>query len=674
MSTFAECETLDAVPQERLDVEYIERVLVKQLQKFPGAVWTGAASPMFASALESWGRAVVLHSGESLFLRVHPKGAWQMLARGELPRVVIVAMRRRGAPTAKDVVAFGVFWHPAVATDRLKAEEQHGTSSASVGARHHHLMTPALFTHHEPNRASGARYPHHDSRNYHVVRPRSFSLRSVATVNDRAGGVVQQQVVSASAPLTHFCIAGEMLDVDVPDVQGHTVEAVEEAVFHARQRSLLALLQRGVPREDRTVKITTALANALLFEEMLCAEGLLGLLSTDVLDGSWPDALHLPGGFPLVIACAARLACHPTPFGLPQGTRSDEWANAQLRLVFEAQWEPLPESIVGNAKNIYAIDLVIRRAFDEAGQEVAARLGATVHKPASLHALFLQRAGQRLLSQTFGPFAQEFQESTTGLGRCRRLGDASTDARRRVLRRHLSAADAQHPELGDLPLPMGSQRVRRQQLFQMLDSVEHYLRTGTYAGVDLGGTGKTANPSPLSDEGTASAAEVRAAVESKLSRVEAAEDALVRQQIGVVRAKLDTFLEGVGDKERVRMPTDVELGLAPSTAGTGPDAAEALNPTAVVAATNTLRNTFVYGPVCFHELGMHAHPSHPDARLLCADCDAEVHLVHATLLGSSLSKCATCSRPRCLSCARAAAHASASGGCRRCKASKPKKK
>ena len=63
-------------------------------------------------------------------------------------------------------------------------------------------------------------------------------------------------------------------------------------------------LTKAVGRE----KALTALCNAMLVCDLMSAEGVIALLCQNFIDGAMPDMLHAPGGFPLLICFAMRLA------------------------------------------------------------------------------------------------------------------------------------------------------------------------------------------------------------------------------------------------------------------------------------------------------------------------------------------------------------------------------
>ena len=111
---------------------------------------------------------------------------------------------------------------------------------------------------------------------------------------------------------------GPALVVDVDEPDSRAAQTIDEDAWREKTRvSVSNIYQTARQNGYGPAHVETAVANASLVCDMLTAESIVGMLGEPVLDGAWPDVLHMPGGFPLTIAFAIRIACYPQRYGLP---------------------------------------------------------------------------------------------------------------------------------------------------------------------------------------------------------------------------------------------------------------------------------------------------------------------------------------------------------------------
>jgi len=727
----AECDTFDQIAQAcqpgELSLQFLNEALLGPLAAMPGIVVRGKASPIFCFE-EPWGSPLTLPTGEQLHLRTYPPNLVTTLQNGYRPMVALLAARRVGRASELDDVAFALLWDESVALQRavqlVHAQAQTKKNSerpdavgllsdASRGTRQLHILVPSLFRHHEPSalrKTSQTRWPDHDDENFHRIPAKSFSVRRIGK---------HGPTLTPIAGWTRWVLAGDFVDVDVDEPDSRAAQTIDEDAWREKTRvSVSNIYQTARQNGYGPAHVETAVANASLVCDMLTAESIVGMLGEPVLDGAWPDLLHLPSGFPLLVAFAVRVACYPERYKLPPPTAGDQWANNQIVSIFEATWKPLTAESVGGVENQYAIDLALARAWAEAVAQAKGVLGDdvsdNVERAPRDQLRFWQRAGQRCCVEIFGAAKIDFEWPKPPFGPCNTLDDPLGEARRRVLRRTLKKDDA---TADGVSLPFGHQtmRMKRQMLVQLLNSVEHWLRTGLYSGYRLkpgcrpspegGAASSPAAAGPLARDApldppelpaSTTAGEVRLFLSTALDRHIAdrikTEPAVSKRGAATLRnrvlLRLEDFLQNAPDDAVVgALPTDAELAAwleqptlddvvegAPSALPER-SAEKELNGVdneALDAAAETLRTAISYGSLVLQEYGMHVHVNHAESKNVCADCGATVHVLGAAFLSSSCSRCATCCRPRCLDCAGAAARAAATGAnvkaaCRRCK-------
>ena len=497
-------------------LELLNELLCAPLASMAGVVVQGKASPIFAPH-ESWGRPMTLETGEQLHLRTYPPGLLGMLAADKRPPLAIVAARRRGGASQMVDTAFALLWDDAVASERLRRlGEGFAPSSRSAGVRALHVLLPSLFRHHEPSvllKAENDRWYDHDHEHFRRVRSHSVSVR-------RRDG--QETAYYPGAGGSKWVVAGDFLEVDVELPDTKAVVTVDESMYkHGLLRRSNEVAQ-GARRNGYTAaQFDAAAAHGMMVCDMLTCEGIVAMLGTPVLDGAWPDVLHMPGGFPLTIAFAIRIACYPQRYGLPPASTADRWANDQIVSLFESNWAALPPETVGAAKGLYAIDLVIARvehAVEQARKVLRSSKGPSKDAEAMPrnHLAFWQRAGQRCAVELFGASCVDYEWGRGVLGPCHKLEDPASEARRRVLRRTLEPEDIKS---NDAALPFGhvDAHLKKMTLLHVINSVEHWLRSGQYGRVDVSRERRQATPpaaAPAADAAADAAAADAAAADA----------------------------------------------------------------------------------------------------------------------------------------------------------------
>ena len=433
------CDTFDNVPDHLCSAVIIDELIFTRLREYVGPVFTGLASPAWNSAgsSEDWGRAIALNSQDTLQMRIYPRGLLSAGRLADMPtEIVLLAARRRTAGVCKESVSIAVLWHPEGNTDcpgrpfnPLKETCQ------PVATRNLHIVAPSLFNHHDAQYGSKSgtrrpKWPVLDPANFHAVRPGSFTIHRPIKL---PGG---QQVVTATASpgVSQFIIAGQLAGVDVDDPPHRASEPLSYAGWSAMVDKYSDVLIESRGSELATM----AMLNSLSVTDLLTCEGMLGILGHQFVSGAMPDMMHSPGGFPLLISFAVRLACYPKRYQLVGGSDADLLANREIISLFEGGWEPVSKEEAGG-RNMYVIDLAMQKAYADA-RETAKRLDTL--QAVDDNMVFWYRAGQRCLTAIFGPQVEDFSPVQARFGTCERVVDPLIEARNRVIQNQMSPRDA----------------------------------------------------------------------------------------------------------------------------------------------------------------------------------------------------------------------------------------
>lgn len=681
-----DCDTFDNVPDHLCSAVIIDELIFTRLRCYVGAVFTGLASPGWNNSNSSadWGRAIALNSQDTLQMRIYPRG---LLSAGRLldmdTSTVLLAARRRTAGVCKESVSLAVLWDPGTAgTSSDCPFNPLKETSQPVATRNLHIVVPSLFNHHDAQHASCNKkeWPFLDLSNFHAVRPGSFTIHR--PVKLPGGG---QIVTATAAPgVSQFIIAGQLAGVNVDDPLRRTSESLMSGKWDEMVEAYSATLTETCGQEVANA----AMFNSLSVTDLLTCEGLLGILGHQFVSGALPDMMHNPGGFPLLISFAVRLACYPNRYGLVAGNDADQLATREIISLFEGNWEPVAEE-QSAARNMYVIDLAIEKAFAEARDSAKRQdaLGMAVQD----NIIFWHRAGQRCLTAILGPQVEDFSPVVARFGLCDKVVDPLAEARSRVIQRQMHPSVVANRLSGHTSLSMATQKVKRSVLLTMMNSVEHWLRTGEYAGMQLHKenavsvrTKRSSNVKNPMTKGELMEALMQGAEDSAADMVasgEAASEEEARRAANMLRAGIVAAMDA-GESERVGV-NDVTLRTPPQLAGSldvpvkGQEKkakhwGENICSEAFKSGINGISSAMCDGPLVHHEYKLSIFLSSAGAVNLCADCNALVHLLTTTFFSPSTASCPTCSRARCSNCASVAHQQVRSGKrppahCLRCK-------
>ena len=690
MSTAA--DTFDDLPPSASNPLWVSELMFSGLRNFVGPVITGLASPIFASDCD-WGRAIQLSADESLQVRIFPRG---VISSGRLAEVsnltIMVAARRTQAGIGKDTVSLAILWNPAFPGQELQgpAFDFLNATAQPVAARNLHIALPSLFNHHDAKFGSApddakpkSEWPILDDSNFHAVRPGSFSVHRANKLSDDQRGYS----ICAAPGVSQFVIAGNIGGVDIDDPSRMATEPINHKSWDQLIKRYEAQLTASIGDHAGF----RAMHNATIVADMLTAEGMLGILGHGFSRGAMPDMLHSPGGFPLLIAFAARVACYPSRFNLVGGTDADVNANNELTALFEGNWKPISDEKAGG-KNLFAIDLAMKRAWTEARQH-ARRFDIT--KAVDDNVTFWHRVGQRCVTTVFGASLEDFVPPKTQFGVPERLVDPLAEARNHVVQQRLSAAKVVVDGGGRPgPSPLATNQEKRSVLLTVMNSVEHWLRTGSYGNMQIhaknsvnmrihrgNGEKRLMNRTELLDALELGMQDsVSQAVASGQSEESAwAAARLLHTGIAdhVAKSGEDTIdFNNMGLSFSAEVAAALGLSVEqPACAEDSVDQADACIE-AFKSAVNALSAALCQGAMLHHQFSLSVFLNNASAVLPCADCDAEVHLLNAVFFSSHKSECERCHRPRCITCtskAHSRGHPTSLDGrshvqhCKRCK-------
>ncbi len=730
-----------------LGFDVLSHILFETTRFFSGIIVTGVASPTLSPRDVEWGRSIpVPHSNERLQLRAMPRGfiGATSAVLSEVPKLIIIAVRRF-VPDGLENVAFAALWRPTSipANIDISIEQIFDGGMSAVATRNIHMLVPSVFSHHDATLAHNAdtksrKYLINDSQNFQLLRPFSLTVNKATFLQD--GSPVLQS--GTSAGFSAFVLAGEMLGADVEDRCVRIVEPIlyksycelvaktsarlTRAATAAIERAEEALARRASANGDASTKppdtpkdysqrgqqaALNAIVNGIGILDGMTLESIVGILSQNFLPGALPDMVHLPGGLPLIVAMAIRIACYPERYGLPRVPKNEEWAVREICSLFESNWSPLCRK----GRGMFAIDLAVRIGHCDARHEAAAPEYAAV-EAVDDNALLFYRAGLRCIQNVFGASSADFDQPVTPFGPSRSRLDPLASARMDVMRKNMTMP-VNDTGVFTSPLSRQSQACKRATLLTILDSTEAWLRAGTYGGLQINDD-DLAFDSTLQKSARKAFGFQKKAEDPKVPPVPVAEDAVDARRARAKRELATLFDEnvqsttaklvsqGTSEKEALAAAEEMQkqftnllsangesLGLLDKfielkdSAGPATDVEsqtteeltnavvgavaevaskcsvdEMIERDAVDACKNglcvqALRNAisccgaaFCQGSLILNQFGFRTIACHPEAMVLCADCDARIHCVPATLCATSYSACATCHRPRCIAC------------------------
>lgn len=674
-------DTFDDLP-EAIRTQNFLHAYISSKKSNVGIIVRGNASQTFACTAY-WGAAIQLPSNETLQIRMYPKGMLAEAASRTSPHVIILAARRRG-PLGDDQTTFAIIWNDRKSIAHLPIDvvALQKASVKTVAARALHIMLPSLFNHHEPHwdtKHAKSNWPVLDEQHFHSVRSSSFSIFKAGTVPNGNN----LQINAAAGGISQFVLAGQFAGVDVQDKPHRAAEPISYTQWKTVCSQYASQIEKGAKNAFDALHATTS---AMAVTDLMTAEGIIGLISQPVLDGALPDMVHSPGGFPLLIAFACRLACYPRRFGLSDPTTEDLWANRELISLFESNWSAI-SSVKAGAKNLYAIDLVLKSAWKDASTHAKTQ---NMQQATSDNVLFWQRVGQRCISSLWGPTRGDFHPVSSIFGPSEKTTCPLAEARSRVMRSTIMEHDSVVPSEIDM-LPMcasASVSIKRQTLLRMMDAVEGWLRNGQYAGlqisarnpkIPLRGITKRAKTAMTKQELTdALNLGMEKSVREMVENGEAQSEEQARSAAKLLRGTIEDWLDKCNENDALDFSEVAHLcpELTLKKADTPQQDKESeesssseyeLKLECAIDKENVCVDAFrggiscvaaamCQGPMVHHQFrDLRIYATWEGAKNKCADCDIEVHVLQASFLSTRFSECTTCKRARCLNCSEIAA-------------------
>ena len=366
---------------------------------------------------------------------------------------------------------------------------------------------------------------------------------------------------------------------------------------------------------------------AMLLLDALSFEGILGIISDAVCEGAVPDMLNNPGGVPLLIASAVRVAVYSEKYAdLTSGTESDRLAAQELSFHFESGWAPIKGKRPSDFQ--WAIDIVLRDGLNDARAEAKKkRMGIVVND----NLILVQRAAFRLLQTTFGK-----NDDVDNPGKKASFGVSSlvcnpiSDARNRVLARR-GLLDMKDPKTDNV-MRLCSREEMKKTLINLMNCVEEWLRRGVYCGVQI----NTPNCEHQNEE------------DREIIRLNASAN---EQRKSDFKREFKAARGGKAEltKERKKQIQDVQSAIADAIASAQEKECD-LCVDAVLHANSAVAALFCQGFSLHHQMKIQCFLVNRFAKNLCADCNDEIHVIPSVMLNSKYGFCETCHRPRCFSC------------------------
>ena len=646
-------DTLDDIDESCRTYEWLHENFLRHLQSYVGVVITGMASPAIASDKNEWGQPianVVDNVEERLYMRVHPPGLLANAAT-DTPRVIIVTSRR--VFTDGDETTIFILW-PRVTikntaiTIQLMTEGSVGVTSA----RNVHLMIPSIFSHHhkEPEDAtvSSCKYPVYDPSHYHALRPTTFSIQKAM---EGHGGMILSAPGNTAWMMTSLLSGAECLH----DVPLRLAEPIAAMRWTQLQQECIAKIQEKVGQHETLENFV----NAHAICDVLTGEGILGLLCCEeIVDGGMPDMLFLPGGFPLLITFAVRVAAYPERFGLARPSEYDAMAIEEANAFFESAWP----TIELNGKGVYAIDLAIRTSLESARETED---NDAAFKQSNDCALFFQRAGQRIVNVVFGLDPTEIKDDEL-CGSCNRLIDPLEVARNRTLEKIGFESDDKHSLL-PTSFSNHTKSLKRRKLLELMHDVELWLRTGTYKQMQIHSPNENfayeVNKQPTPQElQSALKSSVKKSVDELVARGEVRSAKQASKAAAYLKKNLSKMLrkkDGSLDQEALQALMTAEGAQKLESKEEEQRRVEnsmrrVVNLDAFQQAVSCLSVGLSNGVLVTFQFNLTVWLSYEGATNACPDCGDATHVLGATLLTSRHAACTHCRKRRCYKCALAA--------------------
>jgi hypothetical protein len=611
-------DDLSALPEELRTQSYLANSILKPLCNLRGIVISGCTTNVWVSAGHT--PFILLSNGYRLGFRLHPRGlisCGQLAALDTVKRPIMLQSlwthdEKQGFCT------LAILLPPNSTGSTLSVYDSLHPCGVSVGAKNVHLLPISLFNSHSI--VGGAEYSVCDNYNFSCCVSAVFNTqRPTASGN----GSLPISVGGIST----FYLALNLSSATVPDENFKTYQEIPWQRWQSLVSALSTKLQNS---SDTAVQNMHA---AVAVTDLTSIEGLLSILSNSLLAQILPDVLHRPDSIPLYVAMALRLGMRSDFYSLSKPTHSDLHAINELSSAFESMFTPILTDHQGPK---YALDLCIQRALEEAAR-VSLSHGPDIH----LDALKMWgAAGVHAIVQVFGITFDDVLPSTCPFGDSALAGCPIVKAGRKYISSSVSPNEVSACHNTTLSSIAQLPR-RRATCMQILNSVEVWLRQGTYQKARL-----SPDNSELSvdDEDDALAQLVKGDGDQVKQFLNGMAAAAAEQKAGETEMEkehkecIEKLVEGV-KAEINAFTVCVKRGFE-----------SGINLSAFQDGSNRMGAALCQGTLAVHQMPIATWMAHEEAIVTCGSCNARVSLLVATMASLPQSSCPLCHRPRCLAC------------------------
>lgn len=615
-----EFDDLSALPEELRTQSYLAASILKPLCKLRGIVISGKCMfNVWISAEPT--PSILLSNGYRLQFRLHPRG---LISRGQLAALdtvkrPIMVQSVWTHDEKQDFCTLAVLLPPNSTSNGLSVYDSLHPCGVSVGAKNVHLLPISLFNAHSI--VGGAEYSICDNCNFSCCVASVFKTqRPTASGN----GSLPISVGGIST----FYLALSLSGASVPD---DLLKNYQEITWH-RWQSFVSALSAKLQNSSGTA--VQNMHDAMAITDMTTIEGLIAILSNSYLVQILPDALHRPDSIPLYIAMALRLGMRSDFYSLPKPTPGDVHAINELNFAFESMFTPILTDHQG-AK--YAIDLCIQRALEEAARASVSH-GPDIH----LDALKLWgTAGVHAIVQLFGITFDDVLPSTCTFGDSALAGCPIVKAGRKYISSSISPNEisARHNTTLSTIAQLPRQRAT---CMQILNSVEVWLRQGTYQMLRLSPDNSQPSVNDEDDEDDALAQLVKSDGEQMKQFLNGMIAAAAEHKAGETgedpKACVEKLVENV-TTEMDALTVCVKMGID-----------SGVNLSAFQDGSNRMGAALCQGTLAVHQMPIATWMAHEEAIITCGSCSAHVPLLVVTMASLPQSSCPFCHRPKCLAC------------------------
>ncbi len=631
--------TLDDLPTVHSQEDWYN-LLLRRYEHWVGPIFAGRAEDEGdeqQQQLGYWGRPISAPSREQVQIRFAPR---DMMTQPSTTGVVLFAERVTGTmPTIVRTCILMDMETQALDVDPMRFAHR---DLACKGLFMWHL---GVFRRHNPDvserrgkteswKIDGEGFPQIIPTHSTVVHPDALPTRKHKATKEarkEAKAILSPQgTFTASPGLAHVQMAGEIIGVTVSEGTGNLHDTYPVDVWTAMQAAarveLTTLVHRHKLGDQQTA--ADALGAASILTEVLSAEGLLGLASSEFFAGALPRAAINPDGMPFILVFAMRLAMLPGRFELRPGNALDTCAAAQARMIFESTNEPL--ELMGTP--VFAIDLVMRRAYNQAREHrirgKSKEEAQQANRDLLEKMLYWQRLGARALTGCFGvqPDVGKEPVDTEGgpLGSARRMRDPLAEARDR----YMATLPKKFERITAPGLHLATVADRKTQCINWMTDVEVYLRTGKKGDKQLA----KANTEDLVQQEMDS--------EEHQKQLKEALDTTILRTLREREARGDTIetgasLRGLTDDDRVWLYYANHCVEARQ------------HGVALVAMC------MLHGSLVHHQLPMRAYISSAAQVVPCVTCSKPVHVLAGILAETAFGVCTRCHGRKCFACTHA---------------------